>query len=435
MSSLRSALLAALAAAALGSAPAALAQDTTQQGVRIGLTYAPGTRPGLLVLPVSGEGGDSVRAILQRDFDFSDRLTVVASEGDGFPTTPVAGRSGNYPVYARLGAAAIVQVTMTPYGIHVALHDVAKGQVARVRDFGLPSPALTPDWRLALHAVSDELESWVTGSRGIAATRVTYVSGGRIWVIDSDGAGASAVTEGGIVMSPTWSPKGTHIAYAALRGISWHIGIRELGGATRWLATTPGGLNSTPVFSPDGNVIVYAHGEENGTDLYATSAFDTGPARRITVGRGSENTSPTFSPDGRRIAFTSGRAGHPAVYISAADGTNAELLTTYSFGDQSYRSNPDWAPDGRLIAYQSQIAGRFQLETTSLRDRSVKRLTSEATNEDPSWAPDSRHLVFASTRGGSKQLWVLDVESGRVRQLTRTAGARLAAWSPTLRRP
>ena len=54
-----------------------VAQDTTaQRGVRIGLTYQPGTRPGVVVLPVNGANGDSVRAILQRDLDFGDRVEV-----------------------------------------------------------------------------------------------------------------------------------------------------------------------------------------------------------------------------------------------------------------------------------------------------------------------------------------------------------------------
>lgn len=117
-----------------------------------------------------------------------------------------------------------------------------------------------------------------------------------------------------------------------------------------------------------------------------------------------------------------------------ADGTNVELLTPFRFGDQSYRSSPDWSPDNRSIAFQAQMDGRFQVMTISLRDRSIRQLTSEAANEDPSWAPDGRHLVFASTRSGVKQLWVMDVESGRVRQLTRGGGARLGAWSPPLAR-
>jgi TolB protein len=123
------------------------------------------------------------------------------------------------------------------------------------------------------------------------------------------------------------------------------------------------------------------------------------------------------------------------VYISDADGTNPQLLTADKLGDQNYRANPDWSPDGRFIAYQAQQTdGRFQLNTISLQDRSVKQHTSEGSNEDASWAPDSRHLIFSSTRTGPKQLFVIDTESGRWRQLTRNGGVRLPAWSPPLKR-
>ena len=424
-----SALAALATAGALVATPVAVhAQDTTQQGVRIGLTYDPGSRPGIVVLPVPGLAGDSVTAILRRDLDHGDRVTVVDA-GDGL----ASGSGLNYALLARLSAAAAVQATLTATGLHVAVHDVAQKRVANVRDFPLPSPALSPDWRLAVHAVADELERMFTGTRGISATRVAYVQGGQVWMIDSDGANARAVTERGSSMSPAWSRDGRRIAYSAFGERGTQIVVRDLAsGSARWLVATAGGLNITPVFSPDGATIVYAHGEEEGTDLFAAPALGSGPARRLTVGRGTDNVSPSFSPDGRRIAFTSGRSGHPEVYIMDVDGTSAELLTPFNFGDQSYRSNPDWSPDGRTIAFQSQIAGRFQVMTINLRDRSIRQLTSEGSNEDPAWAPDGRHLVFTSNRSGTKQLYVLDVESGRTRQLTRTGGVRLAAWSPSL---
>ena len=118
--------------------------------------------------------------------------------------------------------------------------------------------------------------------------------------------------------------------------------------------------------------------------------------------------------------------------MADADGANAEMLTPFAFGDEVYRSNPDWSPDGRQVVYQAQISGVFQLMTITLRDRSVRQLTSEGRNEDASWAPDGRHVVFASTRTGVLELFVLDVESGRARQLTHGAGSRLPAWSPPL---
>jgi TolB protein len=417
-------------------APAAAAQDTTRRGVRIGLTYDPGTKPAVVVLPVTGAGGDSIRAIVQRDLDYGDRVTVITADW-----TASAGSQGatagapNYGLFAQLGAAAIVAAAPTATGVSVTLHDVGRRQAVNATEFAIRDAPNSPEWRLAVHGISDEVERWITGTAGVAQTRIAYVLGNRVRVVDSDGENDRAVSDPGTVLSPEWHPSGRQLAYGLLGPTGSQIVIRDLPTArSRVLAATPGGLNVTPTFSPDGSTIVYAHGDDNGTDLFVASATESGPGRRITIGRGTDNISPTFSPDGRRIAFTSGRSGHPEVYVMDADGTNVDLLTPFEFGDQYYRSNPDWSPDGRAIAFQSQIAGRFQVMTIGLRDRAVRQLTSEGINEDPSWAPDGRHLVFVSTRTGSRQLFVVDVESGRVRQLTRGAGgARLPSWSPALR--
>ncbi|HET7586034.1 MAG TPA: hypothetical protein VFK13_14055 [Gemmatimonadaceae bacterium] len=431
-----------LALLACVAAPAAArAQDTTsQRGVRIGLTYQAGTRPGIVVLPVRGmEGGDSLRAILERDLDFSDAVQVIGMAGtaarqavEGAGTGPI-----NYALWKSLGAAGIVQTTPSAGGVTVAVHDVAQRKVLSTRSFALPSGVLGGAWRMAVHGISDELVRMITGARGIAQSRILYVRGGRVYVIDSDGYGERALTSGSGALSPAWNPNGRSIAYSRMGGTGTEVLIQDLaaGTAQRLPGMRPG-LNITPVFSPNGSTLVYAHGEESGTDLYAVDAFGAGGGsttmRRLTVGRGSDNVSPSFSPDGRHLAMTSGRAGHPEVYTLDVDGSNVELLTPFNFGDQNYRSNPDWAPDGRLIAFQSQIAGQFQVMTITLRDRTVKQHTSEGINEDPSWAPDSRHLVFTSNRTGVRELWVLDTESGRARQLTHAPGARMAAWSGVL---
>jgi TolB protein len=425
--------------AALVFAPIAVsrAQDTTARGVTIGLSYDPSSRPGVVVLPVRGATGDSVRAIVQRDLDYSDRFTVIpiaGSDPDAFRgETP--GSALNYPLFARLGAVAVVQITPTDGGgLHAALHDVARGNVLSVDEFALPAQAGGRDWRMAVHGVSDEIERWVTGQKGIAQSRIAYVESNTIRVIDSDGAGEESFSVTPNAMSPAWNPAGTLLVYSTFGATSRIVLLDVRTRQSRSFANaTPMNTNLTPVFSPDGSAIVYSHASETGSDLYLVMTEENAPARRISVGRGTDNAQPTFSPDGRRIAFTSGRAGHPEVYIMDADGTNAELLTSFDFGDKNYRSDPDWSPDGRLVAFQSQFpGGRFQLMTISLRDRSTKLLTSEGSNEQPSWAPDGRHIVFTSTRSGRRQLWVLDAESGRMRQLTRTSGARLAAWSPRL---
>ena len=132
------------------------AQDTLPRGVRIGISYTT-DRPGVVVLPISGPTGDSIRAILQRDIDYGDRAAVVgqdaiaaATPGDGVP-----GRV-NYELLARLGAAAAIEATVTGAGVHIALHDVGAKKVAEVEDFPLPGPALSREVFNSLSASQSE---------------------------------------------------------------------------------------------------------------------------------------------------------------------------------------------------------------------------------------------------------------------------------------
>ena len=434
MRSLRSA--AGIGLALLLGATSLLAQDSTR-GVRIGLRYDPGVKPGVIVLPVTGSHGDSIRAIVERDFDFSDRIAVIALTATDAALLEGRAPSGapvpmNYDLFARLGAAAVLKITTTATGLHVAMHDVSRKAVANVEDYALTAVPNSREWRHAVHGVSDAVEEWITGQRGIAQTRIAFIRGNVIHLIDSDGVSETPLSVIGPAMSPSWHPNGIMLAYNTF-GPESRIVIHDLRtGRNRSFGAQRNTTNVTPVFTPDGRSLTYSLATENGADLYVLSLDGEAFPRRVTVGRGSINQQPSYSPDGNRVAFMSDRSGHPEVYIMDADGTNADIFTAFDFGDQNYRASPDWSPDGRQVTFQTRIDGRFQIFTMTLRDRQPRQLTSEGENEDPSWAPDGRHLVFVSSRSGTRQLWVLDAESGRLRQLTRLGGSRLPAWSPRL---
>ena len=424
-----------IAIAGLVLAGDAAAQDTTR-GVRIGLRYDPSTKPGIVVLPVSGVTGDSIRAMLERDLDYSDRLTVVtiaAADAQLMRGESTSGGSGlNFGVFAKLGAAAVLQATPTATGVHIALHDVARSRVAGVEDFRLPKPDYSPEWRQAVHGVADLVESWITGQRGIAQTRIAFIRANSVRIIDSDGENEQSLPAPETVHSPAWHPSGNVIAFNTI-GPGSRIFMHDLRtGRVRDFGAQRNTTTTTAAFTPDGKNLAYSIASENGADIYLMPLEGEGFPRRVTVGRGSINLQPSFSPDGNRIAFMSDRSGHPEVYIMDADGTNADIFTAFDFGDQNYRARPDWSPDGLQVTFQTRIDWRFQIFTMTLRDRQPRQLTSEGENEDPSWAPDGRHIVFSSTRTGTRQLWILDTESGRLRQLTKAGGSRLAAWSPRL---
>ena len=112
----------------IGSVQAQDSIPPIEQGVRLGITYTPGMRPGMLVLGGSPrEMLDSVRTILQRDLEYSDRFEMIflpggdslvlgvrrspADEGADSNSGPsISEPFVNYSLYAALGADYAVSV-------------------------------------------------------------------------------------------------------------------------------------------------------------------------------------------------------------------------------------------------------------------------------------------------------------------------------------
>lgn len=423
------------------------AQDPVDQGVRLGITYTPGMRPGMLVL-----GGphrellDSVRTILRRDLEYSDRFEMIyLPSGDslvlGVQTDGDAGHSAvsepyvNYSLYAALGADYAVSVLEQPDSVlSVNLYDVA-GEEVRSTVWLTDRDALSHSFRMAVHRASDEVVRGATGEPGVAASRIAFVAHGRAYVVDSDGASTVAVSPLGVeAFSPTWDPTGRRVAYTELSAGWGKIIIHDLeAGAYSTVPATEEHLNYGPVFSPDGTGLTFSRGWEEGTDIFWYNLAQDCCLQRLTVGRLSDNLSPSFSPDGRRIAFASTRVGLSQIYVMAADGTGQELFAPYDYGVTGDSHSPSWSPDGLNLAFHRTVAGSPQLFVMNVREKTVRQLTSAGRNEDPSWAPDGRHLVFKSSRTGAEQLWVIDKDTGRVRQLTRLGRTRMPYWSARIR--
>jgi TolB protein len=320
-------------------------------------------------------------------------------------------------------------------GMTVRLHDLTAGRLRNQQTFTLPSPT-APEYRLELHRVADEVTRWASGTAGIAATRLLFVSGGRIYRVDSDGETITPLTPAGqTALSPAWSPDGERFAFTQLGAGRGAVLVQTIAsGATAAVPGTATGLNITPAFAPDGRFLAYAHSDESGTDIYLADVVNRCCAQRLTVGRYADNLSPSFSPDGNRIAFVSTRAGPPQVYVMGKDGTDQELLAPFDYGATGSSNAPEWSPDGANVVFHREVAGSPQLFLVNVSGRRVRQLTSSGRNEDPTWGADSRHITFVSDRSGRRQLWVIDVETGRVRQLQTPGAARLPAWSRRLSR-
>ncbi len=442
----QAALLGAVVGLAGAPVPArAVSQDTIpiEQGVRVGITYTPGMRPGMLVL-----GGphlellDSARAILARDLEFSDRFEMITLPGGDSVILGVEGSSGedggetfvNYSLYAVLGAEFAVGVLPeVDTSVTVQLFDV-RGENVRT-SVRLPrGDPRDPEFRMLVHRAADEMVRGATGSAGYAASRLVFLSRKRVHVVDADGHGHMVVTPEDVeAFAADWGPGARQIAYSELADGWGRIVVQDLGsGDRRVIAPTRELLNISPKISPDGQTMVFARIGDTGSDIYSYNLSRDCCLQRLTVGRLSDNVSAAFSPDGRRIAFESTRAGLSQIYVMAADGTDQELLAPFDYGVTGSSHSPAWSPDGLSVAFHRTVDRTQQVFVMDVRTRTVRQLTSLGRNEDPTWAPDSRHLAFVSTRAASKQVWIIDIETGRVRQLTSIGGARIPEWSPRI---
>jgi len=435
------------------------AQDTStiDRGVRIGIIYRPGVRPGMVMLPRKGMGLDSVRAMVARDLDYSDRFEIISLPGgDSIRLAATAASGGNsarrgrsssaggggqqagagslnYPLYQALGADFALDITATGDTTVATLHDIAAAGVRRTVRAVLP-PAINPDFRQSVHRLADQMLQAAVGTPGIGATRVLFVKDGKVYQIDQDGADQKLVSSSDRqAMSPAWESDGRRFAYMEFQAGHGWLFLQEMAtGKRSAVATTGTALDFTPAFSPDAQTLAFSRATEEGTDVYTINVKNNCCLRRLTVGRFSDNLSPTFSPDGQRIAFVSTRPGLPQIYVMAADGTDQQLFAPFDYGVTGASNAPEWSPDGQSVAFHRDVAGTLQVFVLDVRTRTVRQLTSVGRNEDPTWAPDSRHLAFVSDRSGYRQLWIIDLETGRIRPLLQQSGARLPAWSPRL---
>lgn len=282
------------------------------------------------------------------------------------------------------------------------------------------------------HRIADMIYEKMTGTPGVFSTRIVYVNRHKgkfkLVVADSDGFGEQVVYEGNDpIMSPAWSPDGSHLAYVSFELGHASVFVQSLVTGQRMVVANFPGSNSAPTWSPDGKQLAIVLTREGSSQIYLCKP-DGSELRRITHS-GAIDTEPNFSPDGQYLLFTSDRGGSAQIYRMHAEGGSAQRITFE--GGQAF--SPRHSPDGKSFVFTYRNAGKFYIATEDFETKQMQVLTDGGWEKRPSFAPNGKLVLFASDALGRGILSTVSSD-GKVKQRmsAQTGDIREPMWGPYL---
>ncbi|HEX4343404.1 MAG TPA: hypothetical protein VH255_08430 [Verrucomicrobiae bacterium] len=271
-----------------------------------------------------------------------------------------------------------------------------------------------PSVRRQAHAFADDIVLAITGTKGIAETRVAFKGGAgmhsEIYVSDFDGNNALAVTKDNtIVAAPALA--GQHaLYYASYKFGHPQIFYHDLSTGQRHVFAHYNGDNFSPAVSPDGSKVAMILNKDGWVDLYVANA-EGGEVKRLTK-NSEDESSPCWSPDGKWICYATKVGGVRKLCKISAEGGQPQTISTSGV---SSPSEPDWSPDGKWIAFTAQMRD-FQICVVPAEGGAATVLVTGA---DPSWSPNSRTLMYVRQDSGEPHLAVLDAPTKQFKDVQR----------------
>ena len=379
----------------------------------------------IVIAPMAG----GAHAVIEADLNRSGRFKIVGSQR----ATNMAefGAALDPARLKLLGAAFLVRGRRSAAGLDIELISTATGKRdASYRIANLPNP------RRVAHQAADRIFEQLIKAKGAFDTRLVYVTVTgralhervyRLYVSDADGYNPKVVlTSRKPVMSPSWSPDASHIAYVSFERGTPAVFTQNIFTGQKRMVSSRKGINGAPSWSPDGSKLALSLSVDGNPEIYLLSLHN-GVFKRITNSRAID-TEPNWTQDGRSIIFTSDRGGRPQLYEISTNGGRAKRVTF----NGSYNSAADVV--GEKVAFVRRVSGAFRIAVTERGRRGANVVSDGRFDESPSLAPNATMVVYATQNNGRGTLSVVSDNGYAKQELFSPAGeVREPAWSPYLR--
>jgi TolB protein len=250
------------------------------------------------------------------------------------------------------------------------------------------------------HYISDGIYEEVTGLKGVASTRLLYVteefSGGisqfKLNVADADGSNEQILLRSNEpIISPSWSPDSKQVAYVSFETGMAKVFIQNIATGKREIVLENKFQISSPSWSPNGKFMSLTLYQDGNAEIYILNLKNKNLTRL--TNHYSIDTESSWSPNGSKIMFTSGRSGSPQLYEINLKKFNAKPQRITFEGN--YNAKGSYLPNGEGVVFVHRKNSNFQIALKYFNENFVRPLTNSQLDESPSISANGNVIIYA----------------------------------------
>ena len=288
------------------------------------------------------------------------------------------------------------------------------------------------------HYISDGIYEEITGLKGVASTRLLYVteefSGGisqfKLNVADADGSNEQILLRSNEpIISPSWSPDSKKVAYVSFETGMAKVFIQNIATGKREIVLENKFQISSPSWSPNGKFMSLTLYQDGNAEIYILNLKNKNLTRL--TNHYSIDTESSWSPNGSKIMFTSGRSGSPQLYEINLKKFNAKPQRITFEGN--YNAKGSYLPNGEGVVFVHRKNSNFQIALKYFNENFVRPLTNSQLDESPSISANGNVIIYAISENEIGLLAGVTLSGARFRLPMKKGEVREPSWSGFLR--